>query len=363
MQELIVNLHMHTVYSDGTGRHADIAEQALKSGLDVIIVTDHNVWTQGFEGYHSKGRRRVLMLVGEEVHDQARQPQKNHLLVIGAESEMATFAREPQRLIDLVNQRGGLSFIAHPIDPALKLFNEDDISWEDWEVDRYTGLELWNGFSELKNVVDSRLGALFYAFFPQYLAHGPEPELLARWNDLLAGGRRVVAVGGSDAHSLHKRMGLLRKTIFPYHFHFQTVNTHIFTPDPLTGDLQTDRNMVYQALRRGNCFVGYDLPAPTNGFRFTAQTSSGTAWMGDELVLEGSATLQIRLPMETDCRLIKDGTLVKSWHRYQICTYTTNEPGVYRVECLISYLGKNRGWIYSNPIYLRAPASSAFTTN
>ena len=88
MHELVVNLHMHTVYSDGTGTHKDIARAALKCGLDAVIVTDHNVLVSGPQGYYSEGKKRVLMLVGEEVHDQMRNPQKSHLLVLGADREM-----------------------------------------------------------------------------------------------------------------------------------------------------------------------------------------------------------------------------------------------------------------------------------
>ncbi len=43
MEEIIVNLHMHTHYSDGTGSHMDIALAAIECGLDAVIVTDHNV--------------------------------------------------------------------------------------------------------------------------------------------------------------------------------------------------------------------------------------------------------------------------------------------------------------------------------
>jgi len=355
MHELVVNLHTHTCYSDGSGRHADIADHALKSGIDVVIVTDHNVWVQGFEGYYRKGRRRIMLLVGEEVHDQSRRPQKNHLLVFGVETEMATYAQNPQQLIDKVIQRGGLSFIAHPTDPALPLFNEEDISWVDWNVTGYTGIELWNHFSELKSVIRSRFGAAFYAFFPQHLARHPEPETLSRWDEELTRGKKVVAVGGSDAHMLTKNMGPLQRTLYPYSFHFRCINTHIIVPEPLSGDLASDRRMVYQALRNGHCYVGYDLPAQTLGFRFTAQTFDGAAMMGDEIKLVGAATLQTRLPVETECRLMRDGALVKTWQNQKICTYITNQPGVYRIECRIPYLGKRRGWIYSNPIYLRPP--------
>src|SRR5690554_2424639 len=158
MHEIVVNLHMHTVYSDGTGTHREIAEAALKAGLDAVIVTDHNVLVQGVEGYYrvspssSPRRGRVLLLVGQEVHDQDRMPQKNHLLVFNSPRDVATLADDPQTLIDGVTEAGGLSFIAHPRDPAAPAFNEPDISWEAWDVHGYTGIEVWNGLSELKTV-------------------------------------------------------------------------------------------------------------------------------------------------------------------------------------------------------------------
>ena len=355
MSELIVNLHMHTTYSDGSGSHADIAQAALKSGVDAVIVTDHNILVQGIEGYTTGERgKRVLLLIGEEVHDQAREPQKNHMLVFGANREMAPYAQKAQNLIDQVHKAGGLSFLAHPFDPELKAFHEDDISWVDWEVRGYTGMELWNGFSEFKGVVRSRLDAIFYAFFPQYLAHGPRPEALKKWDELLTSGKKVVAVGGSDAHALHARMGPLRRTVFPYELHFSAINTHLFTDNDLSGDFQADRAMIYKALRQGHAFIGYDLPHPTRGFRFTAQGRDGTASMGGEIALGTGLTMQIRMPMKAECRLLCNGEHVRTWKDREICAQTVAQPGAYRVECYVEFLGKKRGWIFSNPIYVRA---------
>jgi predicted metal-dependent phosphoesterase TrpH len=59
MEELIVALHMHTVYSDGSGTHAELAEAGLRAGVDVLIVTDHNVLVSDIEGYKQEGKRRV----------------------------------------------------------------------------------------------------------------------------------------------------------------------------------------------------------------------------------------------------------------------------------------------------------------
>lgn len=353
MQEYLVNLHIHTPYSDGSGTHAEIAKAALKAGLDAVIVTDHNIWLKGPEGYYKEGNKRVLMLIGEEIHNQAREPQKNHLLVFGTERELATKAANPQSLIDAVRQAEGLCFLAHPHDVNCPTIREDAIEWVDWQVDNYTGIELWNGLAEMKARLHSPLHALWYAFNPQRVARGPQEATLKKWDDLLREGRRVVAIGGSDAHALRIHAGPLRRIIFPYEFHFRAVNTHILTPEPFNGDYFHDRRLLLDALQRGNAFVGYDLPAPTRGFQFKAQGKNQLAWMGDEIAVNGGITLQIRLPFAAECRLLRNGDVVKQWNKQDTCTHITTEAGAYRVEAYLPYLGRRRGWIFSNPIYLR----------
>jgi PHP domain len=353
MHELVVNLHMHTTYSDGHISHAQIAQAALRAGIDAVIVTDHNVWVNGPEDYYQDGDRRVLLLVGEEIHDQARQPQKSHLLVMGAGRELATLAYDIPRLLESVRRAGGLSFLAHPTDPAAPAVGEDDISWDDWQVQGYTGLELWNYMSEFKSLLKSKLHALYYAFQPERIGHGPFPQTIQRWDELLTSGQRVVAVGGSDAHAFQRRLGPLRKVLFPYEFHFKCVNTHLLTPTPLQGDLESDRRMILEALGNGRSFVGYDLPGSTRGFRFIAQGLESTATMGEEVSAQKGVTLQIHLPHAAECHLIKDSKLIKTWQKRDTCTHIITEPGAYRVEVYIDYLGKKRGWIFSNPIFVK----------
>jgi hypothetical protein len=352
-EELIVNLHMHTIYSDGCGLHKDIAEAALDAGIDIVIVTDHNVLVNGPERYYQRGEQRVLMLVGEEIHDRTRSPQKNHMLVIGAGRELAAMAPKTQQLIDQVQKEGGVCFIAHPNDPELALMNEEAISWVDWDARGFTGIELWNAMSEMKKVVRSKVDGLFYAYFPQYIARGPDPETLSKWDELTARGQKIVVVGGSDAHAFQMRMGPIRRVLFPYAFHFKTINTHVLVERPLGSDLTADRLMIVNALRKGHAFVGYDLPAPTRGFRFNAQARDSSAIMGDEVRVGSGVTLQIRLPRKAECRLMCGGEPVRTWQNSEFCTHIAAKPGVYRVESYIEYLGQRRGWIFSNPIYIR----------
>ena len=110
--------------------------------------------------------------------------------------------------------------------------------------------------------------------------------------------------------------------------------------------------MVFDALAAGHCFIGYDLPAPTRGFRFTAQGNANNVGMGDELKAVGSVTLQVKLPSKAEIILLKDGKMVRTIHG-EAMSYVADLPGVYRVEAYKHYLGKRRGWIFSNPIYLR----------
>lgn len=353
MEEITANIHMHTTYSDGEGSHAEIGAAALETGIDVVIVTDHNVLVSGLDGYYERDGRRALMLVGEEVHDRARDPQKNHLLIIGAGRELSIYARDPQQLIHQARSAGGLTFIAHPTDPPMRALGEPDITWDDWLVEGFTGIELWNGFSELKSVAQSYLQVLYYVFFPQRIARGPMPLALQRWDELTRSGKRITAIGGGDAHAYHKRLGPLRRRVFPYAFHFRSINNHLLVPRALSGNLLEDRKMVLNALAAGSLFIGYDLPAPTRGFRFTAQGRDHSASIGEEMPLQDGITFQVRLPAPAECCLLRDGEVIQTWHEREFCTQIVNHPGAYRVECYVNYLGRRRGWIFSNPIYIR----------
>jgi hypothetical protein len=350
--EIIGNLHVHTRYSDGHGRHEDVARAALKAGLDFVVVTDHNVWVSGMDDYYYLGSERVLLLTGEEVHDQSRKPQKNHLLIYEAQRELAQFAQRPQTLIDQAVESGGICFLAHPTDPAAPAFHEDDLSWVDWDVRGYHGLELWNFMSEFKSLLKNKPQALFYAFNPALIASGPFSETLSRWDQLLSEGRQVSAIGGSDAHGTPMNMGPIRRVIFPYDFLFQAVNTHVNIPEPLSGDIQRDRERIFTSVRRGQSFIGYDLPASTRGFRFNAQSEQGEVSMGESIKIRFGVTLQIRAPLPASIRLIHNGQEYKRWDATPTAVHTVNEPGAYRVEVHLPFRGRLRGWIYSNPIYL-----------
>ena len=353
MHEIKFAIHIHTRYSDGNASHQELVKIAKKAGLDGIIITDHNIWLEGLEGYYGEGKKKTMLLVGEEIHDRKLDPPGNHLLVIGAEKEMVNFSSDPQQLIDQINRRNGLSFIAHPIEDPLEMFGEKAFSWRSWDIDGFSGIELWNQLSEFKSVSQSLLSAITHALFPKRMSVGPLERTLNLWDQLIADKKHpIIAIGGVDAHEITIGWGFFKIKIYPYLHHFKSVTTHILTEKPLWENFADDKKAILNALRRGHCFVAYDLPAPTDGFRFSVHTDEGQFFMGDQVRSDGGLTFQVRLPQKQLCRLFKDGKIIKEWGDREICTYITTEPGVYRVEVYIPYKGKTRGWIFSNPIYV-----------
>ena len=354
MEELVTALHMHTVYSDGHGTHAQLAQAGLKAGLDALLISDHNVLVQEMDGYVQQGRHKLLMIVGEEIHDQSLREGRNHLLVFGHTRELAKYAPNPQQLIDQARSAGALTFIAHPFDDPLPQFGEESFDWKAWEVSGFTGIELWNQMSEFKTRSASLPKAALHALIPRFMVLGPLDRTLKLWDDLLQSRKTpIVAFAGVDAHALEKKFGPIKLTLYPYEFHFRSLTTHLLTPAALSGEISQDRRMILEALAAGHCFSAYDLPHSARGFRFTVNNNDGTFIMGDQVSAESGLTFQVRLPLRTHVRLLKDGVVVKEHSDREVLTYLTKEPGIYRVEVYIDYLGRHRGWIFSNPIYAR----------
>ncbi|HUW15015.1 MAG TPA: CehA/McbA family metallohydrolase [Anaerolineae bacterium] len=347
-REYAGHIHFHTTYSDGTASFADIVHAAHSAGVDFAIATDHNLLVREQEGYHGT----VLILAGQEVHDTEREPEVNHLLAVGAAHDVALLRSHPQKLMDAVRDGGGLTFLAHPIEHGSRLFPKE-FSWIDWNVHSFDGLELWNFMSECKAYVDSRQVGLLLSFLPQIFVRGPWPETLALW-DRLNAERPVVAIGGSDNHGGTYHIGPLTRTVFPYTFAFQTVNTHVLAPEPLDGMLPHDRKLIFDALREGHCWVGYDLLGRTTGFRFQAHNGSDTAIMGDRLALNRPTEIEAFVPARARLRLLRNGLPIGSATGRHLRLQIT-EPGVYRVEAFRRAWGRWRGWIFSNPIYVHDP--------
>jgi len=175
------HIHFHTTHSDGGASFDEVVCAARSAGLDFAVTTDHNLLAPEQEGYHGT----VLMLIGQEVHDNEREPEVNHLLVMGAAHDVAPLRSQPQQLIDAVRSQGGLSFLAHPVEHGSRLFPKE-FPWIDLGVQGYDGIELWNFMSECKAYASSKPVGVLLSFLPQLFVRGPWPETLALWDRLSA---------------------------------------------------------------------------------------------------------------------------------------------------------------------------------
>lgn len=350
--EYVGHIHLHTTYSDGVATIEEVVHIANRAGLDFIIPTEHNVLIKGLDGWYEN----TLLLMGEEVHDQQRQPESSHYLALNLKEDVAPYAQNPQAVINAVNAQGGFGFLAHPIEyDAPPFVEEPNLSWRDWQVSGYTGLELWNYMSEFKNHLPNKAATVLFCYFPRLIMRGPHPDTLTKWDELLRENKTAV-IGGSDAHGNTYRLGPLRRVVQPYDYLFCAVNTHILSQETLNGQLDHDKKVVYDALREGRCFVAYDLLGDTRGFRFTAESGielqSSKVIMGQEIALQGEVSLEVHSPRRADIRLLRDGRVVARTKGKSL-RWTTRERGVYRVEAYRSFLLRKRGWVFTNPIYVR----------
>lgn len=367
LYEISGAIHCHSTYSDGSDSLAEIAVAANRAGLDFLLLTDHDTLAP----LHDHGERRwgrTLMLIGAEIT-----PRHNHYLVHGV-TDLPSPDLPPQDYIDRVRAQGGFGIIAHPWERGSPLLRLKEYCWTDWSVDGFDALELWN-FSSAWVSDCASLPRLARALLDWRGAVGdPDPRTLARWDELGAR-RRVVGLGGVDAHGVKQSLGLWTWHVHPYHRIFRTVRTHLLLPEPPAAGDNALRGQVMAALRAGRGYVANWLRGDPAGFRFLARAGDRWLTMGDEHVHPGpvGAVRFFAHPPDrggrgrrsggVTVRLLKDGAVVAT------ATAATGEaamgaagtggdaairavdqgPGVYRVEV---YRG-GRGWVYSNPIYLR----------
>jgi hypothetical protein len=359
--EYNANFHQHTTASDGAGTHQEVMEAGVQAGLNVMIFTDHNIYIPGQEGWYGP----MLVLMGIEVNDTRLVPECNHYLCLGVNRDLSDYAPDPQALINAVNEDGGVGFIAHPFERAAPKFGEGAIPWHHWTVNGYAGLEIWNYMSEFKSLLSGRFKAVRAAFEPDNFITAPFPETLAKWDELTRTGQKVVAIGNSDAHAQTYKLGPLSRVLFPYRDLFSAVRTHLLLNEPLSRNGEEAKSQVLEALRHGHCFVAYDHIGDTTGFRFSAidaeskilfttTTTEPYASQGDEISFGALKMIELTIstPQRAEIRLLKDGQVIATVRSTQL-SHIATEPGVYRVECYRVFKTRWRGWIYSNPIYIR----------
>jgi hypothetical protein len=75
--------------------------------------------------------------------------------------------------------------------------------------------------------------------------------------------------------------------------------------------------------------------------------------MGESASLKTQPTLRVQTPANAHIKLIRAGSGVVAETNGRSLSFQPAEPGAYRVEVWKKWWFKPRGWIFSNPIYIR----------
>jgi len=345
MFEYIGAMHMHSVYSDGSGEVTDIVKSASEVGLDYIILTDHNTLRakkEGYEGWHG----HTLLLVGCEINDRQN---KNHYLAFRINQAFSTRLSAAE-YVERVKEAGGIGFIAHPHEKRTHMKEQPAYPWIDWDVDGYTGIEIWNHMSEwMENLTEQNKYQSF--LHPLKTIVAPQKKTLKLWDELNLK-RKVVGVGGVDAHA-HKYnlLGFLEVEIFPYKVLFKSIRTHILTNEEIKKGRSDDavekaKKNIYSALEKGSCFIANDYHGDSKGFKFFAEADKKNYQMGDKVPKSSNVKLHVEIPKhKTEIKLIRNGRTIESTEDHTL-VHKINGKGIYRVEAYLN----GKAWIFSNHI-------------
>jgi hypothetical protein len=348
LHDLACVVHLHSTYSDGTGTVGQIAKAAKRSGVDVVLLTDHDTLEakeRGEEGWHGP----VLVLVGEEVSPLGG----NHYLAFDIDKVIDHRGLSGAQICEAVREAGGFGFAAHPLSSGSERFKRagTGMPFRDLDSEALHGFELWSFATDTAERLPSVPAALRFIAAPERVLDHPPEDNVREW-ERLCRKRPIVALGGLDAHQFGIRIGpVVPLRLMSYRRSFRQLRTHVLTDAPLSGELEPDRGRVYSALRRGRCYIARDSLAPARGFSFHAEGPAGRLDMGDEAPA-GDWTLHASLPSPARLRLVRDGEEIASLQG-PVLARQVREPGVYRVEALRHAHGGERTWVLSNPIYLR----------
>lgn len=201
-----VDIHSHSVHSDGRGTVRQNHEGAANAGLDFFFATDH----------HSLQQKRALRSLDRMSYGQEPGAGPHHMGLLHPER---LFKPRGDSLRDDYERACVLApfvWIPHPAGwYPVKWYTDEQIA-KLWELPDEFAMEVINGAGKIVQAYD-----------------GFDAKAVGVWDRLLGDGRKVTALGGSDAHGPDE---------------FGTVWTGIYA-DECAADA------LIEGLRRGRCFA------------------------------------------------------------------------------------------------------------
>ena len=342
LHEVIGCVHVHTLYSDGSGSYPEVIRAAQEVKLDFLLTSDHmtlQARQEGFGGWYDD----LFLMVGYEINDP---DDRHHYLAFGLDQILSSEMTHTEYIKEVQNL-GALGIAAHPFENREEnrpIRGFPPIPWGNLDYPEITAIEIWNMMSHwmestsLRNVVWNLVHPRSFSTFPS--------QRLRQWWDKANLDRKVVGVGSVDVHAIKmKLLGIFSKAIFDYKVMFQSIRTHLLLDAPLrtAGSVADTEKMITDGIASGRSFVSNHRRGDARGFRFWMETKDRIVQMGQKCRAK-TARLRVEVPGKALCKIIRNGKLYQSGHTGAIDQEVG--PGVYRIE-----VEKNkRGWIYSNHI-------------
>lgn len=132
------NLHTHTTISDGTKTPEETVKRYKEAGYDFLSITDHSIVAKT----KHLTKPDFLMIPGEEICIGTSTARTLfHIVALGIEKTLPfrdfDYRLNPQRVVDKINELGGLAILAHPYWSGLSHVDM-------MQITNYHGVEIYN---------------------------------------------------------------------------------------------------------------------------------------------------------------------------------------------------------------------------
>jgi len=357
-------VHVHTARSDGRGTLDEVAAAAARAGLKFVVFTDHGDATRKPDP--PTYRSGVLCLDGVEVSTSG-----GHYVVLDMPASPYPLGGEARDVVEDVRRLGGFGIAAHPDSP------KPELSWREWTAP-FDGIEIVNPDTSWRQWLAApswrpkmRLAEALMAYPvrpAQSIASLIQPSRIRYQWQALAARRRVVMIGGTDAHAkleVRPTEAGERDIALPlpsYVASFRTLSVRLRPDGPLTGDAAADASVVVRAIRAGHFYTVIDAAAGPPSFDFAGTNAQASVHAGDQLLTRGPLTLHVRSNAPRGfMTTVWNGAVPLAADRteQEFSVEAPEGPGAYWVEIRATDRVPPLPWITSNAIYVRAADAPA----
>lgn len=180
-RHLLIDLHAHTICSDGLMTVKELLVKAKKVGLAGIAITDHDTTHCIKEALRLGGKLGIIVIPGVEITTR-----EAHLLLYGITFELPRkYKNKPHVLevLDFANENSLFSSIAHPYGRFLRPY---PVVYLREALERVNGIEVINGRTPVRNNIRAMNLSLRYGKIPTAGSDAHIPEEIGSAGILLA---------------------------------------------------------------------------------------------------------------------------------------------------------------------------------